>query len=128
MDPCSEDPLYGFGHNMKPIRDIIYLPVVFGISPKQISHTIKFYMISSSASYNMILERPTLTNLRVTTSTTHSKVKFPIQVSIGEGKGDREMVGRCYDQALVMEETETGIEIKLFLFLRDRAGKSTGAI
>ncbi|XP_074377626.1 uncharacterized protein LOC141719142 [Apium graveolens] len=27
MDPCLEDPLYGFGNTMIPIRGIIYLPI-----------------------------------------------------------------------------------------------------
>ncbi|XP_074341925.1 uncharacterized protein LOC141679322 [Apium graveolens] len=33
MDPCLEDPLYGFGNIMIPIRGVIYLPIIFGTAP-----------------------------------------------------------------------------------------------
>ncbi|XP_074327260.1 uncharacterized protein LOC141665179 [Apium graveolens] len=33
MDPCLEDPLYGFGNTMIPIRGVIYLPIIFGTAP-----------------------------------------------------------------------------------------------
>lgn len=104
--PCFEDPLYGFGHNMIPIRGVIYLPILFKIPPIQVFHTIISYVISSSSSYNMILGRPMLTKIRVITSTTHLKVRFPNARGVGEIKLDREMAGRCYGKALVMEETE----------------------
>lgn len=91
MDPYSEEPLYGFGHNMIPIWGIIYFPIVFGTSKNYISLTIKFYMVSSSSSYIMILGKPTLTKLRVITSTIHLRLNFPIPGGIGEIQGDREM-------------------------------------
>lgn len=93
MDSCFKDPLYGFRHNMVSIKGLIYLPILFGTAPEQISHIIKFYVISSSSSYNMILGRPTLTKLRAITSTTHLNVKFPTPGGIGEIKGDREVAG-----------------------------------
>ncbi|XP_074377258.1 uncharacterized protein LOC141718773 [Apium graveolens] len=42
MDPCLEDPLYGFGNTMIPIRGVIYLPITFGTAPQQVTHVMKF--------------------------------------------------------------------------------------
>ncbi|XP_074374533.1 uncharacterized protein LOC141714939 [Apium graveolens] len=106
MDSCLEDPLYGFGNNMIPIHGVIYLPMVFGTAPRQVSHVMKFYVISAASSYNMILGRPTITKLWAIPSTIHLKLKFPIPGGIGELKGDRSISGRCYGQALVMAETD----------------------
>ncbi|XP_074327941.1 uncharacterized protein LOC141665855 [Apium graveolens] len=106
MDPCLEDPLYGFGNNMIPIRGVIYLPMVFGTVPRQVSHVIKFYVISAASSYNMILGRPTITKLRAIPSIICLKLKFPTPGGIGELRGDRGISGKCYGQALVMAETD----------------------
>ncbi|XP_074323543.1 uncharacterized protein LOC141660456 [Apium graveolens] len=105
MDPCLEDPLYGFGNNMIPIRGVICLPMVFGSAPRQVSHIMKFYVINATSSYNMILGRPTITKLRAIPSTIHLKLKFPTPGGIGELRGDRGTSGKCYGHALVMAET-----------------------
>ncbi|XP_074370871.1 uncharacterized protein LOC141712011 [Apium graveolens] len=98
------DPLYGFGNTM--IRGVIYLPITFGTAPQQVSHVMKFYVISATSSYNMILGRPTITKLRAIPSIIHLKLKFPTPGGTGELRGDREMAGKCYGQTLVMVETE----------------------
>ncbi|XP_074346156.1 uncharacterized protein LOC141684919 [Apium graveolens] len=71
MDPCLEDPFYGFGNTMIPIRRVIYLPITFGTAPQHVSHVMKFYVISAASSYNIILGRPTITKLRAIPSTIH---------------------------------------------------------
>ncbi|XP_074323208.1 uncharacterized protein LOC141660147 [Apium graveolens] len=106
MDPCLEDPLYGFGNTMIPIRGVIYLPITFGTAPQQVPHVMKFYLISVTSSYKMILGRPTITKLRAIHSTIHLKLKFPTPGGTGELRGDREMARKCYGQALVMTEIE----------------------
>lgn len=128
MNSFFEDPLYGFGHNMVPIRGTDYFPILLGTSPKQFYHTIRFYVINSSSSYNMILGRPTLTKLQEITSTTHLKAKFPTSGGVGKVKGDREMAGRCYGKALVMAETKPKKEKKHSLYQKDKAGRSTWII
>ncbi|XP_074323982.1 uncharacterized protein LOC141660900 [Apium graveolens] len=105
MDPCLEDPLYGFGNNMIPIRGVIYLPMVYGTAPRQVSHIIKFYVISATSSYNIILGRPTITRLRAIPSTIHLKLKFPTPGGIEELRVDQGASGKCYGQALMIAET-----------------------
>lgn len=93
MNECRDDPLFGFGNNLVPIQGTLYLPVQFGTYPKQITHTVKFYVINTLSSYNMILGCPALTKLRAITSTPHLKFKFPTPSGIGEVKGDSETTG-----------------------------------
>ncbi|XP_074327908.1 uncharacterized protein LOC141665823 [Apium graveolens] len=71
MVSCLEDPLYGFGNSMIPIRRVIYLHITFGTAPQQISYIMKLYVISAASSYNMILGRPTITKLRAIPSIIH---------------------------------------------------------
>ncbi|XP_074360520.1 uncharacterized protein LOC141700723 [Apium graveolens] len=106
MDPCLEDPLHDFRNSMIPIRGLIYLHVMFGTVPQQVSHIMKFYVIGAASLYNMILRRPTITKLRAIPSTIHLKLKFPASTGIGELTGYRDMARRCYGQALVMAEKE----------------------
>ncbi|XP_074378271.1 uncharacterized protein LOC141719792 [Apium graveolens] len=101
---CREDPLYGFGHNLVPIQGTLYLPVIFGTAPNQITHVIKFYVINTPSSYNRIIGRSALTMMQEITSISHLKIKFPTPIGVGEIKGDYGVVETCYSQGLVMEE------------------------
>ena len=106
MDPCNEDPLYGLGHNMVPITGVIYLPVTFGMTPKYVTKSCKFYVLSTPSSYNMILGRTGLSQIQASLSTPHLKVKFQTPAGVGELRGDREMADKCYGQALCIAETD----------------------
>ncbi|KAL8133706.1 hypothetical protein AgCh_008952 [Apium graveolens] len=105
LNECREDPLYGFGNNLVPIQGTLYLPVMFGSAPNQVTHVIKFYVINTPSSYNGIIGRSALTRIQAITSISHLKIKFPTPTRVGEIKGDYEVAERCYSQALVMAET-----------------------
>lgn len=72
---------------------------------------VKFYVINTPSSYNVILRRPYLTKLQAITLVPHLKFKFPTLKGIGEVKGDSEMAERCYGQALVMAKTDLSTRI-----------------
>ncbi|XP_074327950.1 uncharacterized protein LOC141665865 [Apium graveolens] len=95
---CREDPLYGFGNNLVPIQGTLYLPVIFGSAPTQVTHVIKFYVINTPSSYNGIIGRSALTRIQAITSISHLKIKFPTPTRIGEVKGDYEVAERCYSR------------------------------
>ncbi|KAK1383957.1 hypothetical protein POM88_021692 [Heracleum sosnowskyi] len=101
MNDCREDPLYDFGNNLVPIQGTLYLPVLFGTYPNQVTNIVKFYVINTPSSYNVILGRPALTKLQAITSTPHLKFKFPTPSGIGEVRGDYEMASRCYRQGAI---------------------------
>ncbi|XP_074378044.1 uncharacterized protein LOC141719566 [Apium graveolens] len=102
---CREDPLYGFSHNLVPIQGTLYLPVIFGSAPNQVTHVIKFYVINAPSSYNGIIGRSALTMMQAITSISHLKIKFPIPTGVGDIKGDYGVAETCYNQGLVMAET-----------------------
>ncbi|XP_074362323.1 uncharacterized protein LOC141702555 [Apium graveolens] len=102
---CREDPLYGFGHNLIPIQGTLYLPVIFGSAPNQVTHVIKFYVINAPSSYNGIIGRSALTMMQAITSISHLKIKFPTPTGVGEINGDYGVAETCYNQVLVMAET-----------------------
>ncbi|KAL8136225.1 hypothetical protein AgCh_010718 [Apium graveolens] len=102
---CREDPLYGFGNNLVPIQGTLYLPVIFGSAPNQVTHLIKFYVINTPSSYNGIIGRSALTRIQAITSISHLKIKFSTPTEIEEVKGDYEVAERCYSQTLVMAKT-----------------------
>ena len=87
MDSCSEDPLYGLGHNMVPITGVIYLPVTFGTAPRYVTKSCKFYVLSTPSSYNMILGRTGLSQIQTSLSTPHLKVKFQTLGGVGRALG-----------------------------------------
>lgn len=87
LEKChDETPLYDFGNNAVPITGITRLPVYFGKRLKQVCHVIKFYVINTVSSYNMIVERPTLNTFVAITSTAHLKIKFHTLGGVGDIK------------------------------------------
>lgn len=63
MNDCKEDPMYGFRNNLVLIQGTLYLLVLLCTSPNQVTHTVKFYVINTPSSYNVILGLPALTKL-----------------------------------------------------------------
>ncbi|XP_074342525.1 uncharacterized protein LOC141680113 [Apium graveolens] len=102
---CQEDPVYGFGQNLVLIQGNLYLPVIFGTAPNQVTHVIKFYVINTPSSYNGIIGRLALTMMHEITLDSHLKIKFPTPTGVGEIKGDYGVAEICYSQGLVMAET-----------------------
>ncbi|XP_074347888.1 uncharacterized protein LOC141686735 [Apium graveolens] len=102
---CREDPLYGFGYNLVPIQGTLYLPVIFGTAPNQVTHIIKFYVINTPSSYYGIIGRSALSMMQAITSISHLKIKFPTPTRVGEIKRDYGVAETCYSQGLVMAET-----------------------
>lgn len=79
-------PLYDFENNLIPIMGTVTLPVVFGIEPQQIGLMVKFYVVDKASSYNAMIDRPTLANLKAITSMSHMKMKFPTPSVVWEMK------------------------------------------
>ncbi|XP_074346755.1 uncharacterized protein LOC141685557 [Apium graveolens] len=102
---CREDSLYGFRHNLVPIQGTLYLSVIFGTAPNQVTYVIKFYVINTPSSYNGIIGRSALTMMQAITLISHLKIKFPTLTGVREIKGDYGVAETCYNQGLVMAET-----------------------
>ena len=64
-------------------------------------------MVDCPFSYNVIIGRPTLNGWKATMSTYCLKVKFPIENSVGEVKGDQVLARECYQAVLAAKENHT---------------------
>ncbi|XP_074332245.1 uncharacterized protein LOC141670127 [Apium graveolens] len=120
---CREDPLYGVENNLVPIQGSLYLQVIFGLAPNQVTYVIKFYVINTPSSYNGIIGRLALTRIQAITSISHLKIKFPTSTGIGEVKGDYEVAERCYSQALVNAETQQDNKRKAIVLRKQQSVK-----
>ncbi|XP_074351442.1 uncharacterized protein LOC141690550 [Apium graveolens] len=120
---CREDPLYGFDHNLVLIQGTLYLPVIFGSAPNQVTHVIKFYVINAPSSYNGIIGRSSLTMMQAITSISHLKIKFLTPTGVGEIKGDYGVAETCYNQGLVMIETHQDNKRKTTVLRKQQSTK-----
>lgn len=99
-------PLYGFTRNEVKVVGTIDLPVLFGTLPCQTWKVVKFHVISASLNYNAILGRTTIAALKIITSITHLKMKFPTDFGVGEVCGDQATARQCYFSTVVPKKTE----------------------
>ncbi|XP_059658651.1 uncharacterized protein LOC132304974 [Cornus florida] len=111
----TRSPLVGFlVDNVYPLGAVI-LPVTIGTSPKQVTVMVDFLVVDCPSAYNIILGRTTLNSMRAITSTYHLLMRFPIEHSVGELRGDHTTARECYvtslkekkqQKALIVEEIE----------------------
>lgn len=78
----------------------IALPVTVGQGAPMVTTMTDFLIVKASSSYNAILRRQTLNDLKVVTSTYHIKMKFPIKTCVGKVQGEQIPVWECYVQEL----------------------------
>jgi hypothetical protein len=89
-------PLVGFsGETAHSIGEIV-VPTFAGGVNKQV----KFLVIDAPATYNVILGRPWLHQMKAVASTYHQCLKFPTPWGVEEIRGDQEEARGCYKQAL----------------------------
>jgi hypothetical protein len=90
-------PLVGFaGEQVQPVGSI-ELPVTAGDYPVTKTIMVKFLLIDRPSAYNGILGRTALNDLKAITSTSHLKIKFPIERGIGEVRGEQSVARHCYN-------------------------------
>ncbi|XP_075492469.1 uncharacterized protein LOC142530521 [Primulina tabacum] len=91
-----ETALFGFaGHAFYPEGEIV-LPLTLGTRElKKMVMTI-FTVVDAPSSYNIILGRPTMNELRAVASTYHQKIKFSVGSQVGEVWGDQPSSRKCY--------------------------------
>ncbi|XP_040989006.1 uncharacterized protein LOC121236635 [Juglans microcarpa x Juglans regia] len=77
-------PLKGFSKDMVQQIETITLSVLAGSAPCMASVMVNLLVLKAPSSYNVIIGKSTLNNLRVVTSTYHLKMKFPTSRGVGE--------------------------------------------
>ncbi|XP_073024225.1 uncharacterized protein [Primulina eburnea] len=95
-----ETALFGFaGHVVYPEGEII-LPLTLGSHDLKKTVMTSFTVVDSPSSYNIILGRPAMNELRAVASTFHQKIKFPVGARVGEVRGDQPSSRKCYVEAV----------------------------
>ncbi|XP_073060300.1 uncharacterized protein [Primulina eburnea] len=107
-----ETALFGFaGHVVYPEGEII-LPLTLGSHDLKKTVTTSFTVVDSPSSYNIILGRPVMNELRAVASTYHQKIKFPVGSRVGEVKGDQSSSRKCYVEAVRTDQSRSKREGK----------------
>lgn len=89
-------PFRGFtGDTIQPIGAIT-LFVLLGTSPKISSLMVDFLIVEAPTSYNAILGRPSLNQMKAATSTYYLKIKFLTHFKIGEIRSEQQTARECY--------------------------------
>jgi len=92
--------LQGFaGEKVLPLGSID-LPVTAGTYPRQKVIMVKFLIVDKVSTYNAIIGRTALNDLKAVTSTPHLSMKFPTKEGVGVVKGDQKEARRCYNLSL----------------------------
>ncbi|KAG6692471.1 hypothetical protein I3842_10G115500 [Carya illinoinensis] len=96
----SLTPLKGFSGEVIQPLGAITLPVMVVKEDNMAMTMTDFLVMKAHSSYNAILGRSTLNNLKAVTSTNHLKIKFPIEIGIGEVRGEQILARECYIREL----------------------------
>lgn len=68
------------------------LPVTAGVSLQQVTKVVNFLVVNYPSAYNVIIDRPTLNQMKAITSTYHLLMHFPIEGEVGEVRRDQKIV------------------------------------
>ncbi|XP_075504467.1 uncharacterized protein LOC142541902 [Primulina tabacum] len=109
---AMETALFGFaGHVVYPEGDIV-LPLTLGSQDLKKTVMTSFTVVDSPYSYNIILGRPAMNELRAVASTYHQKIKFPAGARVGEVRGDQPSFRKCYVEAVRADQSKSRREGK----------------
>jgi len=96
-----DEPIYGFSGEKVSARGYIDLHTVFRDGSQTKTIPIRFLVVDSPPSYNVLLNRPSLNTLGVVVSTPHMAMKFPSPSGdILTIHGDQQLAQECYMASL----------------------------
>ncbi|XP_075499328.1 uncharacterized protein LOC142537719 [Primulina tabacum] len=107
-----ETALFGFAGHMVYSEGEIMLPSTLGSQDLKRTVMTSFTVVDSPSSYNIILGRPAMNELRAVASTYHQKIKFPVGARVGEVRGDQPSSRKCYVEAVRADQSRTRKEGK----------------
>ncbi|GKV28953.1 hypothetical protein SLEP1_g37937 [Rubroshorea leprosula] len=103
LDPALlqryDGPIYGFNnHNNQPVpvEGILKLNVAFGSSRTYVTPSVRFLVVKMASSFNIVIGRPTLTEIRAVVSPSHLCLKFPTPTGVAMLRGNQEIARHCY--------------------------------
>ncbi|GKV00548.1 hypothetical protein SLEP1_g13219 [Rubroshorea leprosula] len=111
LDPALlqkyDGPIYGFNNQPVPVEGILTLHVAFGSGRTYVTPSVRFLVVKMVSSFNIVIGRLTLTEIRAVVSQSHLCMKFPTPMGIATLRGNQE-VARHYDEtrAAPVEDVE----------------------
>lgn len=91
-----QTPLVEFtGDRLLPLIAIGLL-VIVRAGDQQVTRVVDLLVVDCASTYNVILGRPSLNQLRVVISTYHLLMRFSIEGRVGKVKGDQVTARECY--------------------------------
>ncbi|XP_040994249.1 uncharacterized protein LOC121240778 [Juglans microcarpa x Juglans regia] len=93
-------PLKGYTGDAIQPAGAIAMSVLVGMAPKTTSLMVDFLVVKAPSSYNVIVGRPLLNQIKVVTSTYYLKVKFLTACGVGEMRGEQQAVRDCYTREM----------------------------
>ncbi|XP_075515895.1 uncharacterized protein LOC142550702 [Primulina tabacum] len=107
-----ETALFGFaGHVVYPEWEIV-LPLTLGSPDLKKTVMTFFTVVDSPSSYNTILGRQAMNELKAVASTYNQKIKFPVGARVRDVRGDQPSSRKCYVEAVRADQSETRREGK----------------
>ncbi|XP_073294451.1 uncharacterized protein [Primulina huaijiensis] len=107
-----ETALFGFaGHAVYPEGEIM-LPLTLGGGNLRKTVMTVFTIVDAPSSYNIILGRPAMNEMRAVASTYHQKIKFPVRGQDGEVRGDQPSSRKCYGETVRVDQKKARREDK----------------
>ncbi|XP_075500014.1 uncharacterized protein LOC142538590 [Primulina tabacum] len=107
-----ETTFFGFaGHAVYPEGDIV-MPLTLGTRELNNAIMTTFTVVDAPSSYNIILGRTAMNELRTVASTYHQKIKSPVGSQVGEVRGDQPSFRKCYVEAVRVDQKKVRKEGK----------------
>lgn len=97
---CRPTPLVGFGGQVVSPEGSIELPITLGEGRNYTTMMVEFLVVNDGSTYNSILGRPTIHQLKAVPSTYHQVMKFPTSSGVGIVGGEQLVSRECYQTAL----------------------------
>ena len=92
--------LRGFsGEKVLPLG-LIQLVLTLGDPPCQATTTVKFLIVDTPSTYNMLLGRPSLNAIKAIPSAYHMMIKFPTTGGVGMVRGHQRVARECYSASM----------------------------
>ncbi|GKU88722.1 hypothetical protein SLEP1_g2951 [Rubroshorea leprosula] len=91
-----DGPIYGFNNQPVPVEGVLTMNVAFGSGRSYVTPSVRFLVVKMASSFNVVIGRPTLTEIRAMVSQSHLCMKFPTPTGIATLRGNQEVAGHCY--------------------------------
>ncbi|GKV17081.1 hypothetical protein SLEP1_g27630 [Rubroshorea leprosula] len=91
-----DGPIYSFNNQPVPIEGVLKLNVAFDSGRTYVTPSVRFLVVKMASSFNIVIGRPTLIEIRVVVSQSHLCIKFPTPMGVATLKGNQEVARHCY--------------------------------